>query len=81
MSYKFIEKVDLPKAIAEIEDNYADAATVKKKQDMISVLSSKAPSIKDMKNGEVIEYDDGANTWTYKKIGGRLFKTQWTEVS
>lgn len=81
--YRFLEKPDNEqhqKILQEIEDNLATQNDVAEKADVVKDFVTQEPVLREMADGEAREYNDGTNYWTYKRIGAKLFKNQWTEV-
>lgn len=83
MTYKFSKKhkdMEIARIQIEAEDNFATRSDVNVKADIVTTLLDIEPTLTDMIEGEIRYYDDGTNQWFYKRVGGRLFKLQLTEV-
>ena len=71
----------LSEIVRQIEDQVASREDVAVKDNSVKVIQTAEPTNKEMKDGERRIYDDGTNQWYYRKVGGRLFKIQCTEVT
>ena len=65
---------------SEIEDNFATKTDIANVEIKKTTYTQIEPKVGDLKNGEKTYYYDGTNLYEYRKINGKLYKTQYTEV-
>lgn len=83
MSFKFSKinrNPEIAKIQKEIQDNFGTQSEIEQKMSVVKDIKKSPPKVTTLKDGEKKYYDDGTNQWRYERIGGRLFKTQLTEV-
>ncbi len=82
MSVSFARKGfgDLDEVLRQIEEQAASKAEIKNLAKKVDKIDKQEPKIKDLVNGQERLYDDGSNVFLYRRVGGRLFKIQMTEV-
>lgn len=81
--FRFQEKTGdqkIDQRLREIEDNFANTSDLDDKDDKVTNIVHSQPLAKDLKDGQKRLYFDGTNYYRYYKIGGKLFRTQLTEV-
>lgn len=71
---------ELDQILREIEDGFAEKKSLKDKAIKTVNLVKSAPALKEMNDGDERAYDDGSDVYLYRRVGGRLFKIQMTEV-
>lgn len=71
---------ELDQILREIEDGFASKKEVANVAPKTVNLVKSEPVNKDLKDGDERAYYDGSNHYLYRKIGGKLFKFQLTEV-
>lgn len=64
----------------EASDNMATNLDLSGKMAKTAELSASEPSLKTLSDGDEEAYNDGSNYYLYRRIGGKLFKFQLTEV-
>jgi len=82
--YKMLSKKgfspELDQILREVEDGFAGKKDIENMAVKTVGLVKSAPVKKELKDGEERAYDDGSNVYLYRRVGGRLFKIQMTEV-
>lgn len=71
---------ELDQILREIEDGFAEKKSLADKAIKTVGLVKSAPVLKEMSDGDERAYDDGSDVYLYRRVGGRLFKIQMTEV-
>lgn len=66
--------------LRQIEDNMATRDDVQTRAVKTVQLQKSAPNVKSLSDGDEVAYDDGTNVFLYRRIGGKLFKVQLTQV-
>jgi len=64
----------------EIEDNFATKSDVSNVETKKKTYTKIEPKVSDLENGDKLYYHDGTNLYEYRKINGKLYKIQYTEV-
>lgn len=71
---------ELDQILREIEDGFVGKKEVANMAVKTATLVKSEPVNKELKDGDERAYYDGSNHYLYRKIGGKLFKFQLTEV-
>jgi len=72
---------DINKIQKEIEDNFATKTEINDKEGKIKKYMTVEPELKDLSDGDRVYYYDGTNLYEYRRINGKLYKSQaYTEV-
>jgi len=82
MNYKFSEKPSdlIGRLLTEAEDNFATQKDVGSKAVKTLSFVKQVPRVKELQNGDERAYDDGSNCYLYRRIDGKLYRFQLTEV-
>ncbi len=84
MAFKFPFKTEdqkLNSLLREIENKLAEKSVVDGKAVKTTSFLRQEPRLTEMSDGDDKVYFDGADYYLYKRVGGKLFKTQLTVVA